>query len=61
MIKTFTPNLDITEKNTKKAKLSDVIQKAEPSAQTLQNILNFSKNLEVLESKNLNFIELLKS
>ena len=61
MIKTFTPNLDITEKNNKKARLTDVIQNAEPSAQTLKNILNYSKNLEVLESKNVSFIDLIKS
>ncbi|MEI6019812.1 MAG: hypothetical protein WCR21_01670 [Bacteroidota bacterium] len=61
MTKTFTPNLDFTEKNNKEAKLLDVIQKAEPSAQTIQNILNFSKNLAVFKSNHLSFIEVIKS
>ena len=61
MTKTFTPNLDFTEKNNKEAKLLDVIQNAEPSAQTIQNILNFSKNLAVFKSNHLSFIEVIKS
>ncbi len=61
MTKTFTSHLDITEKNTKEAKLLNVIQNTEPSAQTIQNILNYSKNLEVYPSNHLQFIEVLKS
>jgi hypothetical protein len=61
MTKTFTLSLDITEKTKKEAKLPEVIQNAEPSAQTLQNILNFSKNLQVLKSNTLQYIEVMKS
>ena len=61
MTKTFTLNLDITEKTSKEAKLPEVIQNAEPSAQTLQNILNFSKNLQIVKSNTLQHIEVMKS
>ena len=61
MTKTFTLHFDITEKKAKETKISNGNASAEPSAQTIQNILNYSKNLEVRRSANLSFIEFVKS
>lgn len=61
MTKTFTLDLDFTANNTKKEQKNTFLEFAEPSERTLQNILNFSKNLEVKQSKLVKSIELLKS
>ena len=61
MTQTFTLDLDFTAKDTKKEQKRTFLDVAEPSERTLQNILNFSKNLEVKQSKLIKAIELFKS
>lgn len=61
MTQTFTPRTDFTANETKKEQKNTFLELAEPSESTLQNILNFSKNLEVKQSKWIESIELLKS
>ena len=61
MIQTFTLDLDFTAKNTEKEQKNALLQFAEPSKTTIANILNFSRNLEIKQSKLINSIELLKS
>jgi hypothetical protein len=61
MTQTFTLDLDFTAKETEKETKNTFLDFAEPSKNTLQNILNFSRNLEVRQSQLINTIELLKS
>ena len=61
MTQTFTLDLDFTANDTKKEQKNTFLDVAEPSEKTIQNILNFSKNLEVKQSKLIKSIELLKS
>lgn len=61
MTQTFTLDLDFTAKETKKEQKNAFLEIAEPSNGTIQNILNFSRNLEVKQSKLVKSIELLKS
>lgn len=56
---TQTPNLSAkTQETQAKDSFPDL---AGPSQNTLQNILNFSKNLEVKTSKFLEYVEMMKS
>lgn len=61
MTQTFTLDLDFTAKETEKEQKNTFLDVAEPSESTLQNILNYSKNLEVKQSTMIKSIELLKS
>ncbi|PBQ34243.1 hypothetical protein CNR22_21535 [Sphingobacteriaceae bacterium] len=61
MTRTFTLDLDFTATVNKKEQQNTFLDHAEPSERTLQNILNFSRNLEVKPSKLIHTIELLKS
>jgi len=61
MTQTFTLDLDFTAKQTKKEQENGYLELAEPSENTIQNILNFSKNLEVKQSKLIKAVEFLKS
>lgn len=61
MTKTFTPSLDFTATPSEKEQKNTFLEIAEPSNQTIQNILNFSKNIEVKQSKFVKEIEFLKS
>lgn len=60
MTQTFTLDLDLTAKQNEK-EFNQEFDFAGPSEQTIQNILNFSRNLEVKKSEFLKSIELLKS
>jgi len=61
MTQTFTLDLDFTAHETKKEQKNTFLDIAEPSENTIQNILNFSKNLEVKQSSLIKTIEMLKS
>jgi hypothetical protein len=61
MTKTFTLDLDFTANDIKKEQKNTFLNIAEPSERTLQNILNFSKNLEVKHSKLVRSMEWIKS
>ena len=61
MTKTFTSDLEFTAKQTEKDQDNPSFQFAEPSFETIQNILNFSKNLEVKASQLLKSVDFLKS
>jgi hypothetical protein len=61
MIKTFTPDLHFTTSDKQIAKENTVDSAAEPSFLVIQNILNFSKNLEVHQSGMTGFVEIIKS
>lgn len=61
MTQTFTQALDFTANDTEKEQKNAFLEFAEPSNYTIQNILNFSRNLEVKQSKLVKTIELLKS
>ena len=61
MIQTFTPALDITVADTEKESKNNFFDLAEPSNLTIQNILNYSKNLEVKQSRLIREVELMKS
>ena len=58
MTQTFTPNLNETNLKLEKVQFSGFI---EPSKNVLDNILNFSKNLEIKHSKLVDVIEVIKS
>ncbi|MCE3228742.1 MAG: hypothetical protein K0S32_3293 [Bacteroidetes bacterium] len=60
MITTSTPVLDFTEKKQSETE-NQLPQFAEPSAKTIEAILNFSRNLEVKKSDLIENIELIKS
>jgi hypothetical protein len=61
MTKTFTSDLEFTAKQTEKDQENPSFQVAEPSFQTIENILNFSKNLEVKKSRLVKNFEYLRS
>ena len=61
MTKTFTSDLEFTAKPTEKDQENPSFQIAEPSFQTIQNILNFSKNLEVKPSEMLKTVDFMRS
>jgi hypothetical protein len=61
MTKTFTLDLDFTANDIKKEQKNTFLNIAEPSERTLQNILNFSKNIEVKHSKLVRSMEWIKS
>ena len=61
MTQTFTPALDLTAQEIEKELQSGLSTEAEPSENTIRNILNFSRNLEVKQSSLVNTIEVLKS
>lgn len=61
MTQTFTLDLDFTAKNIEKELKSQFLEIAEPSEKTIQNILNFSRNLEIKKSRFLPPIEVIRS
>ncbi len=61
MTQTFTPALDFTADDTKKEQKNTFLEFAEPSNNSIQNILNYSKNLEVKPSELLKTVEFVKS
>jgi hypothetical protein len=61
MTQTFTSASDFTAEQPQKELKNTFLASAEPSENTIQNILNFSKNLEIKQSKLVNFIELIRS
>lgn len=61
MVKTFTPQQDFIVSQTEKEKDPLYLEHAEPSAKTIQAILNYSKNLEIQSSELLSRIEFIKS
>jgi hypothetical protein len=61
MTQTFTLGTDFNEPHTEKEQPGAFMQAAEPSARTIQTILNFSKNLEVQPSGLIQNIVLVKS
>lgn len=61
MTQTFTLDLDFTAKETEKQQKNSLPEVAEPSERTIQNILSYSKNLEVKHSGLIQPIELIKS
>jgi len=60
MISTFTPNTSITE-NTVKTKQMNLPEFLDPSENTINAILNYSKNLEIKSSVLIEEFEVLKS
>lgn len=61
MTQTFTQNSHTTAKTKKEEEKIPSFDAVAPSSKVIQNILNFSKNLEIKHSKLLPAIELLKS
>jgi hypothetical protein len=61
MTQTFTPVLDFTAHTTEKEPAGRFSAMAEPSFNTIQNILNYSKNLEIKKSRFVDAIEVMKS
>lgn len=62
MTQTFTPpTIEIAANNTDKEQKQEFLNVAEPSLQVIQNILSYSKNLEVKKSEMMNDIEFIKS
>lgn len=62
MTQTFTQSPDFTAKQLKEEEKIPFFEKnAGPSSFVIQNILNFSKNLEIKHSKLIVAIELIKS
>ncbi|MDX2173287.1 MAG: hypothetical protein SFY56_09215 [Bacteroidota bacterium] len=61
MIITFTPNQLISENTTKLEKSITLPEFSEPSENTLNAILNYSKNLEIKSSVLIEEFEVLKS
>jgi hypothetical protein len=61
MIKTFTSEFEHTAKEHKKERQLFGLSSEVPSENALKNILNYSKNLEVKQSKLLPYLEFLKS
>ena len=61
MILTFTSEFEHTAKKQKKETPVLGLSSEEPSENTLNNILNYSKNLEVKKLKLLPYLEFLKS
>ncbi len=61
MISTFTPNTPITENTVKTEQISKLPEFANPSVNTINTILNYSKNLEIKPSEFIKDIEIIKS
>lgn len=61
MTQTFTLDFDFTAKNTGAEARKEFPEQAEPSENTLKNILNFSRNLEVKRSTLLETVDWMKS
>ena len=61
MTQTFTLDLDFTAQETEKDQKRSFLDIADPSETTIQNILNYSKNLEVKQSGFIKNIEIIKS
>jgi hypothetical protein len=62
MIKTSTPELELTPNELHQNQSQQASQEAsEPSWTVLQNILNFSKNLEVKQSTLLGAVDFIRS
>ena len=61
MIKTSTPSLTERTPETEEAPLKAGPEFAEPSAHIIQNILNFSKSLEIRRSELVQAIEVVRS
>lgn len=61
MVKTFTPSNDLPVTPSALEQEALLAERAEPSARTLQAILNFSRNLEVKPSALVNNIEFIRS
>ncbi len=61
MTRTFTSELNETAIKTAKDHEDQLPEFAEPSKNVIDNILNFSKNLEVKKSKFVDTIEAIKS
>lgn len=61
MTQTFTLTPDFTAKNKQSLAKSEFPDFAEPSQHLIQNILNFSRNLEVKPSQYVKHVELVKS
>jgi hypothetical protein len=61
MTQTFTSNINETATKSNKDPKDQFVNFAEPSKNVINNILNFSKNLEIKRSKFVDMIELVKS
>lgn len=61
MTQTFTSNINETATKSIKDHKDQFANFAEPSKNVINNILNFSKNLEIKRSKFVDTIELVKS
>ncbi|MDI1353767.1 MAG: hypothetical protein PSX36_02525 [bacterium] len=61
MIQTFTHASQSTANQSKRKKEDEPFTFAEPSFNTIQTILNFSKNLEIRHTKFVRDIEIIKS
>jgi hypothetical protein len=61
MTQTFTSNLNETATQSNKDLKDQFAGFAEPSKNVIDNILNFSKNLEIKHSKFVDAIEVMKS
>ncbi len=61
MTQTFTPALDFTANDTKKEQKNAFSEFAEPSNNSIQNILNYSKSLEIKHSELIKEVEIVKS
>ncbi len=61
MISTSTPALDFSENKLKNSKENHFPDFASPSFRAIEAILNYSKNLEIIKSKFVQEIELIKS
>jgi hypothetical protein len=60
MMQTFTPS-ELIARDQKEGRSCDVPQVAEPSALTLQNILNYSRSLEIRPSRLVKEFQVMKS
>jgi len=61
MTQTFTSNINETATKSNKDPKDQFSNFSEPSKNVINNILNFSKNLEIKRSKFVDMIELVKS
>ena len=61
MIKTFTPDLEIAVNSTETEAENQVLEHAEPSLQTIRNILTYSKNLEIQRSESIGDLSFVRS
>jgi hypothetical protein len=61
MMRTSTPALNLTKKKTEKTADDQIPEFAIPSAETIQAILNYGRNLEVKKSGFVSVIEYLRT